>query len=116
MAQPPSTNPFQAQFNQYRHQGQLRDEAFRTSLTAFRTRVQRLQKLEPQIGIENYVTAMELLRSQFDTYLQTLRQNGLIEFTLPINLALTWVHIQWFWQYQAPQIRQGWQQALSAQK
>ncbi|MEL6136114.1 MAG: hypothetical protein AAFR42_01705 [Cyanobacteria bacterium J06628_6] len=106
-------NPFQTLFSQYRRQGQLRDEAFQTSLTAFRTRMQRLRRLEPQIGILDYVKGMALLRSQFDAYIQTLRQLGLLEFTLPINLALAWVRIQWFWQYQGPQVRHGWQQAFN---
>ena len=111
---PQTPNPFQTQFNAYCRQGQLRDEAFRTSLTAFRIRVQNLRELEPKIGIQNYIKGMDLLRSQFDAYIQTLRRNGLLEFTLPVNLSLAWVRTQWFWQYQGPQIRQGWQQAFAA--
>ncbi|MEO1510118.1 MAG: hypothetical protein AAFU84_20965 [Cyanobacteria bacterium J06633_23] len=110
----PTPNPFQTQFNAYRRQGQLRDEAFRTSLTAFRVRVEHLRDLEPQIGLQDYILGMDLLRSQFDAYIQTLRRNGLLEFTLPINLSLAWVRIQWFWQYQTPQVRHGWQQVFSS--
>jgi hypothetical protein len=101
-------------FSRYILQGMVRDNVFKAALLAFKTQMQQLAKTRRlrQTGLDWYLQELRDLRSQFDTHIQTLRRQRLIEFTLPIELSLFSVRAQWFWQYQAPQIQQGWQQAI----
>ncbi|MGD1853456.1 MAG: hypothetical protein ACFB2W_04330 [Leptolyngbyaceae cyanobacterium] len=100
-------------FSQYMLQDQLRDEVFRASLTTFRSELQRIKKTARlrHASLDWYLNELNELRRQFDTYVSTLRQQGLIQFTLPIKLALFATRAQWFMHYQGPQISRGWQQA-----
>lgn len=81
------------------------------SLTTFRSELQRIQKSSRHANLDWYLAELNELKQQFDTYVRTLRQKGLIQFTLPMEMALFATHAQWFMHYQAPQIRRGWQQA-----
>lgn len=103
----------QPAFNQYALQGQMRDRVFQSALLNFKAQMKRLPILAKrrQAGLEWYLKEMQELRSQFDTHIKSLRKQGVIEFTMPMELALASVRTQWFLQYQGPQIRLGWQQA-----
>ena len=61
--------------------------------------------------VRRVFNALNELRHQFDDYVATLRRRKLIQFTLPMELALFATRAQWFIHYQGPQIRRGWQQA-----
>ncbi len=100
-------------FTQYMLQDQIRDQVFRASLTTFRTELRRIQKSASlrHADLDWYLAELNELKQQFDTYISTLRRKGLIQFTLPMELALFATRAQWFMRYQGPQIRQGWQQA-----
>ena len=100
-------------FTQYMLQEQMRDRLFMASLTTFRTELRRIQKSAHlrQADLDWYLTALRELKQQFDSYVTTLRRKRLIQFTLPMELALFATRAQWFMHYQGPQIRQGWQQA-----
>ena len=100
-------------FSQYMLQDQMRDQIFMASLTTFRTELKRIKKSAKlrRASLDWYLTKLQELRHQFDIYVSTLRQKGLIQFTLPMELALFATRVQWFIHYQGPQIRQGWQQA-----
>ncbi|MEO0396162.1 MAG: hypothetical protein AAF243_09290 [Cyanobacteria bacterium P01_A01_bin.137] len=100
-------------FSQYMLQDQMRDQIFMASLTTFSTELQRLKKSAKlrRASLDWYLTKLQELRHQFDIYIRTLRQKGLIQFTLPMELALFATRARWFVHYQGPQIRRGWQQA-----
>ena len=100
-------------FSQYMLQDQMRDQIFMASLTTFTTELQRLKKSAKlrRASLDWYLTKLRALRHQFDIYVSTLRKKGLIQFTLPMELALFATRAQWFIHYQGPQIRRGWQQA-----
>ena len=100
-------------FSQYMLQDQMRDQVFMASLSTFRAELQSLKKTAAlrHASLEWYLSELRELRHQFDSYVSTLRQKGLIQFTLPMELALLATRTQWFMHYQAPQIRYGWQQA-----
>ncbi|MEA5465928.1 hypothetical protein [Leptothoe sp. PORK10 BA2] len=100
-------------FSQYMLQDQMRDQVFMASLTTFRSELQRIKKSAKlrHASLDWYLTKLRELRQQFDTYVGTLRKKGLIQFTLPMELALFATRAQWFFHYQGPQIRNGWQQA-----
>lgn len=100
-------------FSQYMLQDQVRDEVFMASLTTFRSELKRIKKVVKlrHTNLDWYLTELNELKHQFDTYVSTLRQKGLLQFTLPMELALFATRAQWFVHYQGPQIRRGWQQA-----
>ncbi|MBT9315172.1 hypothetical protein [Leptothoe spongobia] len=100
-------------FSQYMLQNQVRDEVFMASLTTFRSELQRIKKVAKlrHANLNWYLAELNELKHQFDTYVRTLRQKGLLQFTLPMELALFATRTQWFIHYQGPQIRRGWQQA-----
>lgn len=100
-------------FAQYMLQDQMRDQVFLASLTTFKTELNRIQKVAKlrRASLDWYLGELRELRQQFDTYISTLRRQGLIQFTLPMELALFATRTQWFMRFQGPQIRQGWQQA-----
>lgn len=100
-------------FSQYMLQDQMRDQVFMTSLHTFRTELKRIKKSASlrHASLDWYLTQLDDLKQQFDTYVRTLRHKGLIQFTLPMELALLATRSQWFISYQGPQIRQGWRQA-----
>ncbi|ESA34807.1 hypothetical protein N836_15415 [Leptolyngbya sp. Heron Island J] len=100
-------------FTQYMLQGQMRDQVFMASLTTFRTELNRIKKSASlrHASLDWYLAELNELKQQFDTYIHTLRRQGLIQFTLPMELALFATRVQWFTCYQGPQIRRGWQQA-----
>ncbi len=100
-------------FSQYMLQDQMRDQIFMASLNTFRTELQRIKKSASlrHASLDWYLTELNELKHQFDTYVGTLRRKGLIQFTLPMELALFASRAQWFIRYQGPQIRRGWQQA-----
>lgn len=100
-------------FSQYMLQNQMRDQVFMASLTTFRSELQRIQKSAKlrHASLDWYLTKLRELRQQFDAYVSTLRKKGLIQFTLPMELALFATRSLWFCHYQGPQIRNGWQQA-----
>lgn len=98
-------------FSQYMLQDQVRDEVFMASLTTFRSELQRIKKASRHQDLDKYLAQLNELNKQFDTYVNTLRKKGLIQFTLPMELALFATRTQWFIQYQGPQIRRGWQEA-----
>lgn len=103
-------------FSQYMLQDQMRDQVFMASLSTFRAELQRI-KTSAQLRhahLEWYLAELQELRSQFDHYVKTLRHKGLIQFTLPMELALFATKAQWFIRYQGPQIRYGWQQAAQS--
>lgn len=100
-------------FSQYMLQHKMRDQLFMDSLTTFRAELKRIQKRSKlrRASLDWYLTEMTKLKQQFDHYIHTLRHKGLIQFTLPMELALTAARAQWFMHYQGPQIRHGWQRA-----
>lgn len=100
-------------FTQYMLQDQMRDQVFMASLTTFRAELRRIQKSASlrHTNLDWYLDALNELRHQFDDYVATLRRKKLIQFTLPMELALFATRAQWFIHYQGPQIRRGWQQA-----
>ena len=98
-------------FSQYMLQDQVRDEVFTASLTTFRSELQRIKPASHPQDLDRYLWQLNELKQQFDTYVSTLRQKGLLQFTLPIELALFATRAQWFIHYQGPQIRRGWHQA-----
>ena len=100
-------------FTQYMLQEQMRDQVFMASLTTFRTELRRIQKsaLLRHAPLDWYLAALRELKQQFESYVTALRRRKLIQFTLPMELALFATRTQWFMHYQGPQIRQGWQQA-----
>ncbi|MEO0866855.1 MAG: hypothetical protein AAFY17_00120 [Cyanobacteria bacterium J06642_11] len=100
-------------FSQYMLQDHMRDQVFMAALNTFRVELQRIHKSAAvrQASLEWYISELQELRHQFDAYVSTLRQRGLIQFTLPMELALFATRAQWFLQYQCPQVRYGWQQA-----
>lgn len=100
-------------FSQYMLQDQMRDQVFMASLSTFRTELKRIKKsaVLRHASLEWYLGELQELRRQFDVYVRALRQKGLIQFTLPMELALFATRAQWFMRYQGPQIRYGWQQA-----
>ncbi|MEM6254019.1 MAG: hypothetical protein AAF821_13955 [Cyanobacteria bacterium P01_D01_bin.156] len=100
-------------FSQYMLQDQMRDQVFMTSLSVFRAQLRRIKKsatLRPG-NLARYLSELRELRSQFDAYATTLRQKGVIQFTLAMELALWATRAEWFLHYQCPQVRYGWQQA-----
>lgn len=103
-------------FSQYMLQDQMRDQVFMASLSTFRTELQRIRKSAQlrKANLEWYLGELQELRSQFDNYVKTLRHKGLVQFTLPMELALFATKAQWFIRYQGPQIRYGWQQAAQS--
>ena len=103
-------------FSQYMLQDQMRDQVFMASLNTFRTQLNRIQKSANlrQASLEWYLAELQELRHQFDTYVRLLKSKGLIQFTLPMELALFATRAQWFMRYQGPQIRYGWQQAAQS--
>ncbi|MDV3353495.1 hypothetical protein D0962_13360 [Leptolyngbyaceae cyanobacterium CCMR0082] len=100
-------------FSQYMLQDQMRDQVFMASLSTFKAELQRIKKSASlrHASLDWYLDELNELRQQFDTYVSTLRRKGLIQFTLPMELALFATRSQWFINYQGPQIRRGWQQA-----
>ena len=100
-------------FSQYMLQDQMRDQVFMASLTTFRTELNRIQKAAKlrHADLKWYLDELQELKQQFETYVRALRRKGLMEFTLPMELALFATRVQWFIRYQGPQIRYGWQQA-----
>ena len=100
-------------FSQYMLQDQVRDEVFMASLTTFRSELKRIKKTARlrKTDLDWYLAELNELQRQFDNYVHTLRKKGLMQFTLPMELALFATRAQWFMQYQGPQIRRGWQQA-----
>ena len=100
-------------FSQYMLQDQMRDQVFMASLSTFKIELQRIKKSASlrRANLDWYLDELNELRQQFDTYVSTLRRKGLIQFTLPMELALFATRSQWFINYQGPQIRRGWQQA-----
>ena len=100
-------------FSQYMLQDQMRDTVFMAALSKFRAELQRIQKTAKlrHATLEWYLTELDILRQEFDSYVGTLRRQGLIQFTLPMELALFVTRAQWFMYYQGPQIRRGWQDA-----
>ena len=100
-------------FSQYMLQDHMRDQVFMASLSTFRSELQRIKKsaLLRHASLDWYLTELNELKQQFNTYVSTLRRKGLIQFTLPMELALFATRAQWFIRYQGPQIRRGWQQA-----
>lgn len=99
-------------FSQYMLQNQVRDQVFIASLNTFKAELQRIKKSAAlrHATLDWYLAELKHLRQQFDDYVKTLRRQGLMEFTLPMELALFGTRAQWFVQYQGPQIRNGWQQ------
>ena len=91
----------------------MRDQVFMASLTTFRTELNRIQKAAKlrHADLKWYLDELQELKQQFETYVRALRRKGLMEFTLPMELALFATRVQWFIRYQGPQIRYGWQQA-----
>ena len=100
-------------FSEYMLQDQMRDDVFIASLTAFRSELHRIKKVARlrRAGLDWYLMKLSELKQQFDIYIHTLRQQKLLQFTLPMELALWATHVQWFSHYQVPQIYRGWQQA-----
>ncbi len=100
-------------FSQHMLQDKMRDQIFMASLSTFRTELERIKKSASlrHASLDWYLTELNELKQQFDTYVGTLRRKGLIEFTLPMEMALLAIRAQWFIHYQGPQIRRGWQQA-----
>ena len=100
-------------FSQYMLQNQMRDQVFIASLNTFKAELKRIKKTATlrHATLDWYLAELKDLRQQFDDYVKTLRRQGLMEFTLPMELALFGTRAQWFMQYQGPQIRNGWQQA-----
>ncbi|MEO0541717.1 MAG: hypothetical protein AAFZ80_12765 [Cyanobacteria bacterium P01_A01_bin.105] len=100
-------------FSQYMLQGQVRDRVFIAALTTFKTELRRIKKVAQlrHASLDWYLSELRELRQQFDRHVGMLRRQGLIQFTLPMELALWAARAQWFMQYQAPQIRQGWRRS-----
>ena len=102
-------------FSQYMLQNQMRDQVFMASLNTFRAELKRIKKSAAlrHADLDWYLAELNEVKRQFDHYTRTLRRQGLIQFTLPMELALFATRAQWFVQYQGPQIRRGWQQAAN---
>lgn len=100
-------------FSQYMLQDQMRDEVFMAALSKFKTELRRIKKTARlrHASLDWYLTELNVLRQEFDSYVATLRRQGLIQFTLPMTLALFATRAQWFMYYQGPQVRRGWQEA-----
>ncbi|NEQ51197.1 MAG: hypothetical protein F6K11_13850 [Leptolyngbya sp. SIO3F4] len=100
-------------FSEYMLQNQVRDEVFLASLTRFRSELGRIKKLSQlrHSNLDWYLAELNELKHQFDNYVNMLRRKGLLQFTLPMELALFATRSQWFMHYQIPQIHRGWQQA-----
>ncbi len=100
-------------FSQYMLQDQMRDTVFMMALSKFRAELQRIQKTAKlrHATLDWYLAELNILRQEFDNYVGTLRRQGLIQFTLPMELALFATRAQWFIRYQGPQIHRGWQEA-----
>ena len=103
-------------FSQYMLQDQVRDEVFMASLTTFRSELKRIKKIANlrHTNLDWYLAELNGLKHQFENYVSTLRQKGLLQFTLPMELALLATRAQWFIHYQGPQISRGWQQAAQS--
>lgn len=96
-------------FSQYMLQGQMHEQTFMAMLSAFQGELQRLSKRS--MSLEKRLASLRELRQQFEGCLAELQRQQQLQLSAPMRLALGLARGQWFWHYQGPQIRWGWQQA-----